>query len=200
MSLILKLVVRIAVSAAALYFVLRSIDLAAFWERVKGMNLAWLILALAVFSTTQVIAVWRWNRLLRAQHVEVEKRRLTESILVDRVLGCRDSCNRDPGFRRSLAQTGAGTQPAVGDRTRAAARRCGVALQKSARHAGRRVRRRDRGADHDCGLLFADCPRAISPASTPSGRRAHAVALSLVSTGMVMGLSLGGALMFVRRR
>lgn len=82
MGLILKLVVRIAVSAAALYFVLRSIDLAAFWERVKGMNPAWLILALVVFSTTQVIAVWRWNRLLRAQHIEVEKRRLTESIWV----------------------------------------------------------------------------------------------------------------------
>lgn len=73
---------RIAVSAAALYFVLRSIDLAAFWERVKGMNPAWLILALVVFSTTQVIAVWRWNRLLRAQHIDVEKRRLTESIWV----------------------------------------------------------------------------------------------------------------------
>lgn len=82
MGLILKLVVRIAVSAAALYFVLRSTDLAAFWERVKGMNLAWLILALVVFSTTQVIAVWRWNRLLRAQHIDVEKRRLTESIWV----------------------------------------------------------------------------------------------------------------------
>jgi hypothetical protein len=82
MSLILKLVVRMAVSAAALYFVLRSIDVAAFWARVKGMNPAWLFLALAVFSTTQVIAVWRWNRLLRAQEVEVEKRRLTESIWV----------------------------------------------------------------------------------------------------------------------
>jgi len=30
----------------------------------------------------QSIAVWRWNRLLRAQHIEVEPRRLTESIWV----------------------------------------------------------------------------------------------------------------------
>ena len=28
------------------------------------------------------IGVWRWNRLLRAQHIEVERRKLTESIWV----------------------------------------------------------------------------------------------------------------------
>jgi uncharacterized protein (TIRG00374 family) len=65
-----------------LYFVLRSIDLPAFWERVKGMNPAWLLLALAAYAMTQSISVWRWNRLLRAQHIEVEPRRLTESIWV----------------------------------------------------------------------------------------------------------------------
>jgi uncharacterized membrane protein YbhN (UPF0104 family) len=65
-----------------LYFVLRSIDLPSFWERVKGMNPAWLVLALIAYSLTQSISVWRWNRLLRAQHIEVEKRRLTESIWV----------------------------------------------------------------------------------------------------------------------
>ena len=69
-------------SAALLYFVLRSIDLPAFWERVKGMNPAWILLALAAYALTQSIAVWRWNRLLRAQHIEVEPRRLTESIWV----------------------------------------------------------------------------------------------------------------------
>jgi uncharacterized membrane protein YbhN (UPF0104 family) len=70
------------VSAALLYFVLRSIDLPAFWERVKGMNPAWILLALAAYAVTQSIGVWRWNRLLRAQHIEVERRRLTESIWV----------------------------------------------------------------------------------------------------------------------
>jgi uncharacterized protein (TIRG00374 family) len=65
-----------------LYFVLRSIDLPAFWERVKGMNAAWLLLALAAYAMPQVISAWRWNRLLRAQHIEVEPRRLTESIWV----------------------------------------------------------------------------------------------------------------------
>ena len=69
-------------SAALLYFVLRSIDLPAFWERVKSMNPAWILLALGAYALTQSIGVWRWNRLLRAQHVEVEPRRLTESIWV----------------------------------------------------------------------------------------------------------------------
>jgi uncharacterized membrane protein YbhN (UPF0104 family) len=80
--LLLKALVRLGVSAALLYFVLRSIDLPAFWERVKSMNPAWILLALAAYAFTQSIAVWRGNRLLRAQHIEVERRRLTESIWV----------------------------------------------------------------------------------------------------------------------
>ena len=78
----LKALVRLGVSAALLYFVLRSIDLPSFWERVKGMNPAWILLALVAYALTQSISVWRWNRLLRAQHIEVERRRLTESIWV----------------------------------------------------------------------------------------------------------------------
>lgn len=61
---------------------LRSIDLPSFWERVKGMNPMWIVLALAAYACMQWISVWRWNRLLRAQHIEVDRRRLTESIWV----------------------------------------------------------------------------------------------------------------------
>src|SRR4051812_38382120 len=46
------------------------------------MNPAWILAALAAYAFTQSIAAWRWHRLLRAQHIEVEKRRLTESIWV----------------------------------------------------------------------------------------------------------------------
>ena len=73
---------RLGVSAALLYFVLRSIDLSAFRQRVMSMNLAWLALALIVYAGQQMIGVWRWDRLLRAQHVEVEKKKLAESIWV----------------------------------------------------------------------------------------------------------------------
>ena len=61
---------------------LRSIDLLAFWERVKGMHPTWIVTALAAYAATQSLGVWRWQRLLRAQHVEVESKRLTESIWV----------------------------------------------------------------------------------------------------------------------
>ena len=77
-----KLLVRLGVSAALLYFVLRSIDLAAFWTRVTAMNPAWIVLALIVYAAQQMIGVWRWDRLLRAQHIEVEKKKLAESIWV----------------------------------------------------------------------------------------------------------------------
>ncbi|MFA5907448.1 MAG: lysylphosphatidylglycerol synthase transmembrane domain-containing protein [Vicinamibacterales bacterium] len=78
----LKILVRLIVSAALLYFVLRSIDLAALWERVRGMNPAWILLALAAFTFMQSVSVWRWHRLLRAQHIDVASRTLTESIWV----------------------------------------------------------------------------------------------------------------------
>jgi uncharacterized protein (TIRG00374 family) len=70
------------VSAALLYLVLRSIDLSAFRERVASMNPAWLALALLVYAAQQMIGVWRWDRLLRAQHIEVERKKLAESIWV----------------------------------------------------------------------------------------------------------------------
>ena len=79
---LIKLLVRLGVSAALLYFVLRSIDLTAFRERVASMNPAWLALALIVYAAQQMIAVWRWDRLLRAQHIEVERKKLAESIWV----------------------------------------------------------------------------------------------------------------------
>src|SRR5688572_26012044 len=81
-SSLLKNLVRLSVSAACLYFVLRSIDLPAFWARVQSMNPMWIVLAFAAYALTQSISVWRWRRLLRAQHIEVERRRLTESIWV----------------------------------------------------------------------------------------------------------------------
>jgi uncharacterized membrane protein YbhN (UPF0104 family) len=46
------------------------------------MNPAWIILALVAYVFTQTIAVWRWHRLLRAQHIDVERQALTESIWV----------------------------------------------------------------------------------------------------------------------
>lgn len=77
-----KLLVRLLVSVALLYFVLRSIDLAALWMRVKAMNPAWILLALLSYVFIQAVTVWRWRRLLRAQHVDVPTGDLRESVWV----------------------------------------------------------------------------------------------------------------------
>ena len=95
-----------------MYFVLRSIDLPAFWDRVKGMNPAWILLALAAYAVTQSIGVWRWNRLLRAQHIEVERRRLTESIWVSMFFNNFLPSNIGGDFVRI-----ADTAPAAGSKT-----------------------------------------------------------------------------------
>ena len=78
----MKILIRLAVSAALLYYVLRSIDLALLWARVQGMNAGWIGLALASWVFVQWVSVWRWHRLLRAQRVDVPTRTLTESIWV----------------------------------------------------------------------------------------------------------------------
>jgi len=78
----MKMLIRLAVSAALLYYVLSSIDLALLWDRVQGMNAGWIGLALASWVFVQWVSVWRWHRLLRAQHVEVPTKTLTESIWV----------------------------------------------------------------------------------------------------------------------
>ena len=51
----MKVLVRILVSVALMYFVLRSIDLAALWLRVKGMNPAWIVLALLSYVFIQAV-------------------------------------------------------------------------------------------------------------------------------------------------
>lgn len=69
-------------SAALLSFVLRSIDLTALWQRVQGMSLGWILAALTSYVFMQAVAVWRWRRLLRAQHVDVATHTLRESIWI----------------------------------------------------------------------------------------------------------------------
>ncbi|MDP2319520.1 MAG: lysylphosphatidylglycerol synthase transmembrane domain-containing protein [Acidobacteriota bacterium] len=78
----LKVLVRLLVSVALLYFVLRSIDLAALWQRVQDMNPAWIVLALLSYVFIQAVNVWRWRRLLGAQHVDVPTGTLRESMWV----------------------------------------------------------------------------------------------------------------------
>lgn len=73
---------KLLVSAALLWFVLRGTDLGLLWQRVRGMQIGWLLLAVATYTSMMLVGVWRWDGLLRAQHVDVARRRLIESMWV----------------------------------------------------------------------------------------------------------------------
>jgi uncharacterized membrane protein YbhN (UPF0104 family) len=74
--------IRLLVSIGLLAFVLRGVDLAKLWDRVLGMHPGWVALALAAYASTMTLSVWRWDGLLRAQHIEVPRRRLSRSLWV----------------------------------------------------------------------------------------------------------------------
>jgi uncharacterized protein (TIRG00374 family) len=78
----LLFVIKLAVSIGLLALVLRNTDLGRLWERVRGMHLGWLLLALAAYAAMMGVTVWRWRRLLDAQHVYVSVTRLAESVCV----------------------------------------------------------------------------------------------------------------------
>jgi uncharacterized membrane protein YbhN (UPF0104 family) len=74
--------IRLLVSLALLVFVLRGIDLWKLWERVQDLHAGWAVLAIGAYTWTMSVSVWRWQGLLRAQHIEVPRRRLSESMWV----------------------------------------------------------------------------------------------------------------------
>lgn len=78
----LLLLAKILVSVVLLSLVLRGTDLGRLWERVRSMSPAWLFLAITAYVLLMIVSVWRWQRLLHAQHVHVPPRRLAESIWV----------------------------------------------------------------------------------------------------------------------
>jgi uncharacterized protein (TIRG00374 family) len=55
----------LAISAVFLYFVLRGIDFAAFWETIQTANYWWLIPGVAVYFLAVWARAWRWHYLLR---------------------------------------------------------------------------------------------------------------------------------------
>jgi hypothetical protein len=74
-------VLKIGVSAGLLYVLFSRIDLAKLWQLMRGASPGWIVAALGVYFVMTLVATWRWQVLLRAQHVEVPFGRLLNSYL-----------------------------------------------------------------------------------------------------------------------
>jgi len=73
---------KLAVSVILLWILFSRIDVEKLWASTQTASIPWLIAALAIYATTVVASVWRWQLLLNAQGVQIETRRLAGSYLV----------------------------------------------------------------------------------------------------------------------
>ena len=73
-SLTRRLVVtglKLTVSGALLALLLSRVDVARLWANARQASPSWILIAVALYSLTVVVSVWRWSRLLDAQDVPV---------------------------------------------------------------------------------------------------------------------------------
>jgi uncharacterized membrane protein YbhN (UPF0104 family) len=76
------LAIKLAVSVGLLVILFSKIDVAELWRTARLASVPWLFAALAVFAASTFIAVWRWNLLLKTQHVEIGFASLLATFLV----------------------------------------------------------------------------------------------------------------------
>jgi hypothetical protein len=79
---LLAVVAKLALSVGLLAFVMRDTSLQALWATLSRVHPGWVAAALGAHAVMMVVSVWRWDLLLRAQHVEVPARTLSESFWV----------------------------------------------------------------------------------------------------------------------
>jgi glycosyltransferase 2 family protein len=73
---------KLAVSSGLLWWVLRDVDLGRLVATMVRAAPGWIVLAIATYLAMLALSVWRWQVLLRAQHVTVPSRTLWQSWLV----------------------------------------------------------------------------------------------------------------------
>src|SRR5579872_5129149 len=78
----LPIVLKIAVSAILLVFLLRTAHVGDLWAQAKSASLPWLGVALGFYFVNVLFSIWRWRALLAAQDVHVPVRKLLGSYLV----------------------------------------------------------------------------------------------------------------------
>lgn len=76
------LALKLAVSIILLVVLFSRIDVAQLWETARLASVPWLLAAIAVFGMSTVIGAWRWNVLLKAQHVDIPLPSLLGTFLV----------------------------------------------------------------------------------------------------------------------
>ena len=76
------LAVKLSVSIILLVVLFSRIDVAQLWTTARLASVPWLLAAVAVFACSTFVAVWRWNLLLKAQHLEITFRTLLGTFLV----------------------------------------------------------------------------------------------------------------------
>ncbi|MGE0812044.1 MAG: lysylphosphatidylglycerol synthase transmembrane domain-containing protein [Vicinamibacterales bacterium] len=78
----LKVLAKLGLSVGLMAFVLRDTSLGALWATFQRVRPAWVVAALATHGLMAAVSVWRWWILLRAQHVRIPARTLSESFWV----------------------------------------------------------------------------------------------------------------------
>ncbi|MDP1571243.1 MAG: lysylphosphatidylglycerol synthase transmembrane domain-containing protein [Vicinamibacterales bacterium] len=78
----LLMAAKLAVSVGLLWWVLQDVDLGALGRMILGAAPAWIALAVGAYLVMLGLSVWRWQVLLRAQHIDVRARTLLQSWLV----------------------------------------------------------------------------------------------------------------------
>jgi uncharacterized protein (TIRG00374 family) len=78
----LVLALKLSVSIVLLVVLFSRIDVAQLWQTAKEASVPWLLVAITIFALSTVVAAWRWNLLLKTQHIDITLRSLLGSFLV----------------------------------------------------------------------------------------------------------------------
>ncbi len=76
------LALKISVSLLLLYVLFTRIDVAQLWATARLASAPWLLVAMAVYGVSALVAVWRWHLLLKAQRIQITGQTLLGSFLV----------------------------------------------------------------------------------------------------------------------
>lgn len=79
---LLLLMGKVIVSGGLIAILLSRIDGTTLWRMARTAAPAWLVAALATYLVMVLASAWRWDVLLRAQHIRLPFRTLTSSFLV----------------------------------------------------------------------------------------------------------------------